>query len=852
MSQDPIHLLLIEDDPGDADLFQEILEEAENSNFTVTWVDRLAAALERLELELYDLILADLSLPDSHGLETFIRLYAKVPQLPIVVLSGSDDESIVVRALQEGAQDYLVKGTADSNLIIRSIRYAIERKQVQLALQASEERYILAARGANDGLWDWHLELNFVYFSPRWKAMLGMDETEESDEISEWFQRVHPDDHELLLLELNAHLDGRTPHLEIEYRIRHEDGHYLWVLCRGLAVCKPDGRAYRIAGSQTNITRRRMAEDKLKHDALHDGLTGLPNRSFFVERLTNAIDRRENEAYDFAVLFLDLDRFKVINDSLGHLIGDKLLIGVTRRLRACVRDKDTLARFGGDEFVILLEDLKDVQMAEALAERIQHQLAQPYMIDGNQVFTSSSIGIAVNTHQYDQAEDILRDADTALYEAKAAGRARHVVFETDQFKSALARWNMENSLRQALEKDEMLVFYQPFVSLKTGQIVGAEALVRWQHPELGLLSPKDFIPLAEETGLILPLGKWLLQSACRQLNRWHEAGFTSLRIAVNISSPQIRDENLVTLVQEVLAETAVPPYSLELEITEVGEIGISSHHVSVLSRLHDLGVSISVDDFGLDSSLNCLKHLPVDTLKIDQSFVRGMEQDERDRAIIKAIIALARSLGLRVVVEGVEAEEQLLFLHSQFCDEIQGFLFSDPLLAHFMTELLESKDVYQLRLNKTHDSMTASAHAHADQNVSYALVDEELTIITSNPRTADWSAVSVETVAGLPIQEVFPELVGTEQTLLNLLYNQADEPVETPRIHRQIFRSTPGSLGRYFDLRVATFHGTTTTLLIIIADVTDKARLEFMLNQERNELRLLMAKYKEIEQKLGK
>lgn len=851
MSQDLIHLLLIEDDPGDADLFREILEEAEDKHFIITWVDRLQTALEHLEEEFFDLILSDLSLPDSHGLETFVRLYARVPQLPIVVLSGSDDENIVVRALQEGAQDYLVKGTADSNLIVRSIRYAIERKQVQLALQASEERYFLAARGANDGLWDWHRELNILYFSPRWKAMLGMDEAKEISDISEWFLRAHPDDYAMLQAEIQAHLDGETPHLEVEYRIRHEDGRYLWVLCRGLAVRKGDGQAYRIAGSQTDITRRRLAEDKLKHDALHDGLTGLPNRVLFVERLALAMEKHRTQDYNFAVLFLDLDRFKVINDSLGHLIGDKLLINVTRRLRTCVQEEDTLARFGGDEFVILLENMQGVRTAEELAERIQHRLEQPFIIDENRLFTSSSIGIAISNRQYKLPEDMLRDADTALYAAKNAGRARHVIFEADKFASVLTRWSMENSLRQALENDEMLVFFQPFVSLKSGHIVGAEALLRWQHPELGLLSPNDFIPLAEETGLILPLGQWLLRSACHQLKEWHEAGFTSLRIAVNISSPQIRDEDLVTLVQQVLAETAVPPYSLELEVTEVRAIEKSNRHVSVLSRLHELGVRISVDDFGLDSSLNCLKRLPVDTLKIDQSFVRGMNEDERNRAIIKAIIAMARSLGLRVVVEGVETEEQLLFLHGQYCDEIQGFLFSYPLPAHFMTELMQSKDIYHLRLNKTHNSLAASANAHAAQNVGYALVDEDLNILTSNPPTAEWSAVQVENVAGLPLGAVFPELVGTEKTLLNLLHRQPGDPVETPRLQRQIFRSTANSFGRYFDLRVETFHGAATTLLIIITDVTDNARLEFMLHQERNELRLLMTKYKEIEEKLG-
>lgn len=852
MPQETISLLLIEDDPIDADLFQEILDDAENSNFIITWVQRLQVALEKLDQEYFDLILSDLSLPDSHGPETFIRLNAHSPHLPIVVLSGSDDETLAVKALQEGAQDYLVKGKANGSLIIRSLRYAIERKQAQQALQASEERYTLTARGANDGLWDWHLDLNIAFFSSRWKAMLGFGEDEMNDHISEWFKRVHPGDYKSLLQAVGDHIIGKTPHLESEYRIRHKDGRYLWVLCRGLAVRKPNGRAYRIAGSQTDITRRHIAEQKLKHDALHDTLTRLPNRTLFTDRLTTAIHKHQNESsYNFAVLFLDLDRFKVINDSLGHLVGDKLLISATRRLRSCLRTNDTLARFGGDEFVILLNTFEDTQTVEQIANTIHRELEQPFIIDGHHLFTSASIGIAVGSRRYDQPEDMLRDADTAMYAAKAGGRARHVIFEMGQFKMALARLSMENSLRQALDNDEMFIFYQPFVSLKTGQIVGAEALLRWQHPEYGLLMPKDFIPLAEETGLILPLGQWLLRNATRQLSQWHASGFTSLRIAVNVSTPQIRDEDLITLVQEVLEETAVPPYSLELEITEVTAVENNSHHISVLNRLHNLGVSISMDDFGLDSSLNCLKKLPVDTLKIDQSFVHGMDQDGRDQAIIKAIIAMSRSLGIRVIVEGVENEDQLIFLHGEYCDEIQGFLFSHPVPAKFMTELLESKDIYHLRLNKTHDSLAASIQDQAAQGVSYALVDEFLTIVTSNPPMAPWSAVRGRTVEGLPLSDVFPELVGTEQTLLNLIHQQPDDPIEPSRIYHQIYRSSNDSFGRYFDLRIETFQGAANTLLVIVTDITDKARLESMLQQERNDLRLLMAKYKEVEEKLN-
>ena len=855
MNSKKIRILLIEDDPGDADLFQELLLE-EDDTFDVTWVDRLQTGLLQLDQNQFDIILSDLSLPDSHGAETFIRLYAHAPHMPIVMLSGSGAENIALKALQEGAQDYLVKGEVDSKLIVRALRYAIERKHVQIALQESEERYILAARGANDGLWDWHLESEYVYFSPRWQAMLGLDEADISSDLSEWLERVHPEDADALRSDLTAHIEGKTPHFENEHRIQHKDGRYLWVLCRGLAVRRADGHAYRFAGSQTDITRRRAAEEKLKHDALHDALTGLPNRTYFVARLTQSMARNQNEPdYNYAVLFLDLDRFKVINDSLGHLIGDALLISVARRLETCLRPEDSLARFGGDEFVILLNDMPNTLLAREIANRIQRQLGLPFKIEGHRLFTSASIGIATGTRQYVQPEDLLRDADTAMYEAKASGKARHAVFETDQFKMALARWNMENSLRQALENDEIVVYYQPFVSLKTGQIVGAEALLRWEHPEYGLLPPEEFIPLAEETGLILPLGQWLLRTACQQVKQWHKMGFTFFRIAVNVATPQIRDDDLVTMVQTMLADTAVPPHALELEVTEVNAIEKNNEHIDVLRQLHNLGISISVDDFGLDSSLYCLKRLPVTTLKVDQTFVRSMNQNDRDQAIIRAIIAMAHSLSLRVIAEGVETEDQLVFLHEHYCDEIQGYLFSRPVPAATLTELLQSHDLYSLKLNRSHEALTASIHAQATEDVGYALVDKDLTIISSNALMADWSDIQTETLDGYTLTEVLPELVGAEQVLRLLLQEQAENMVEDtldiPRVYRQIYRSSADTFGRYFDLRVEAFHAAEATLLVIITDVTEKARLEFMLRQERNELRLLMAKYKEIEEELG-
>ena len=853
MAKEKIRILLIEDDPGDADLLQEILQEDSENPFIVTWVERLKDGLEQLKQFEFDLVLSDLSLPDSHGSETFTKLSTQASHLPIVVLSGSSKEEIAMQALQEGAQDYLVKGEIDHKLIVRALRYAIERKQVQLALRQSEERYILAARGANDGLWDWDLVKERVYFSPRWKQMLGYTEAEISDDIAEWFERVHPDDEPYLQEDLVAHFQGKTEHFENEHRLQHKDGSYLWILCRGFAVRNAKNEPERIAGSQTDITRRRMAEQQLKHEALHDALTGLPNRVYFVEELNIAIARTKvDEAYRFAVLFLDLDRFKIINDSLGHLVGDKLLIEVSRRLETCLRSRDTLARFGGDEFVILLNDIKGVKDAQDVADRIHYLLERPFELAEQKLFTSTSIGIALGYQQYQLPEDLLRDADTAMYEAKANGKARHVLFDTGQHKLAFSRWNLETDLHQAVAKNEMVIYYQPIVSLTSGAIVGSEALLRWQHPKHGLLSPDSFIPLAEESGLILSLGEWSIWNTCRQLQIWHQMGYPSLRVAVNVSARQLRDQNLPELIEEVLAETAVPPHCLELEMTEVSSIENNSDAIEMLEQLHKMGLRISMDDFGLDTSLHSLKRLPVDTIKIDQSFVRGtVEQDVKEVAIIRAIIAMGHSLGLNVIAEGVETEDQLLFLHGYDCNEIQGFLFSRPVAAETMTELLKNHDTFRLKLAKNSNSLKSSIHAQASQNVGYALVNNNMTILSHNAIFAQWANLDNQLLSEASILDIFPELIGIEDSIQEMIQNDSKNTIEIPRIYRQVHRSADDSFGNYFDLNVEPFQEAVATILVTVVDVTEEARLEFALRQELNELRLLMNKYREAEAKLG-
>ena len=841
MSDIPIRILLIEDDPEDADLLQEILGESSNHSFMLEWVDRLQTGLERLSQGGIDMVLTDLSLPDSQGVETFTRIYAHAPTMPIVVLSGLDDETVAVKAVHEGAQDYLVKGEMNNNLLVRALRYAMERQRVQEALRESEERYALAARGANDGLWDWDLITNEMYYSPRWKTMLGYGEQNEiGHSPNEWFDRVHPDDLMLLQRDLEAHLAGLTSHFKFEHRILHKDGAYRWVLCRGLAVYDSEGKAYRMAGSQTDSTRRKEAEERLRYEALHDSLTGLPNRSLFIERLEKAFARaKQRQGYLFAVLFLDLDRFKIINDSQGHMIGDQLLMAVARRLQTCLRPNDTLARFGGDEFVILLDDLRDTDEVQRVADRVLGRLTLPFDLKGTETFTSVSIGITVHNANYERPEELLRDADTAMYQAKATGKARYELFDTDQHARVAARWRLETALRQAVERQEFEVYYQPIISLFSGRIEGVEALLRWRHPQRGLLAPDEFISLAEETGLIIPIGEWLLHTACTQTRHWQTAGFTPLRVAVNVGPAQFRDQDLAMLVEEALARSGLSPQSLELEIVESIPMKHSDLEITTLRRLRAMGVQISIDDFGLGSSLDCLKYIPLNTLKIDQSFVGGMLENEDDAAIISAIIAMAHRLDLKVIAEGVETEQQLAFLLSQRSDEVQGFLFSQPVPAAELTRLLQVGDLNLLQLHNRSSAFEQIIHSQAMRDIGYALVDENLTVLTASATMHQWLGGTPNELVDRYLPDLFPELVGIEPVLNQMLPDKSD-PVTIPKIYRQLYRSSAGGSERYFDLRVEPFRAAGATLLVIMTDVTEQAYLEFALRQERNELRLKM------------
>jgi diguanylate cyclase (GGDEF)-like protein/PAS domain S-box-containing protein len=531
--------------------------------------------------------------------------------------------------------------------------------------------------------------------------MLGFKEDEFQDSLEEWMSRVHSDDASQLQSALHSHLAGNTIHFESEYRIKNKQGIDRWMLCRGLAVRDGTGTAYRMAGSQTDITDHKKAEERLAHDAMHDGLTRLPNRTLFLDRLSQRLEHSKRHKGDrFAVMFLDIDRFKVINDSLGHVIGDRFLITIAQRLQSCLRPNDTISRLGGDEFAILLDEIRDVGDAIRVADRIQARMMDDTLLGTVSRSSTTSIGITIFNHNYSEPQEMLRDADSAMYRAKSMGGARYQIFDVEMYKNAVALLQMETELKHAVENHEWLVYYQPIVSVGSGTITGMEALIRWNHPNRGIIPPAEFITLAEESGLIIPIGEYVLREACRRVKTLRETRFPDFWVSVNLSGRQFQDQNLLKSVQQILAENNLPGDCLRLEITETVAMQDIEYSIKILRRIEKMGIHISLDDFGNGySSFGYLKRFPLKSLKIDRSFIRDLAADTNSEAITSAIISLAHTLRLSVVAEGVEMSEQLKFLKSQFCDEIQGFLFSRPLPAEMLIDVFNNKLTSQIEHN---------------------------------------------------------------------------------------------------------------------------------------------------------
>jgi diguanylate cyclase (GGDEF)-like protein/PAS domain S-box-containing protein len=566
-----------------------------------------------------------------------------------------------------------------------------ERTHAEHELKQTGARLSLAAEGANDGLWQWNLRTQEFYVSGRWRALVGLSEDATIGRPEDWLTRVHADDVVGLKAALEAHLAGHTEVFLHEHRVRHENGDYRRFLCRGLAVKGAPRRRHRIAGSFTDTTEHAMAQEQLRSVGFLDPLTGLVNRGIFVEGLGRRLDELKPRRFanSFAVLYLDLDRFKIVNDSLGHLVGDELLVAVSRRLELCLRPGDALARLGGDEFAILLSGLGDDSQANAIAFRIQDALRAPFAIGGREVFTSASIGVAFGPSGYTSPDEVMRDADTAMYHAKARGKARHEVFDADMHARVRDRLSLENDLRRAITSNDFEVHYQPIVSLTSGMCVGFESLIRWTRNGEAI-SPATFIPIAEELGLIEPVGTWVLQQACRTFADWQRrfpaAGLEC--ITVNVSSRQLMQHNFLRVVQQAVDKAGLKPADLRVEITETALMDRPGEAAEVLRELRNFGVKVYLDDFGTGySSLSHLHNLPVDALKIDRSFVTSLLLPGRP-AIVESILALARTLNTSVVAEGIESEVQARELERLGCTHAQGYLFSRPLSTQSAEELV--------------------------------------------------------------------------------------------------------------------------------------------------------------------
>ncbi|WP_417745770.1 putative bifunctional diguanylate cyclase/phosphodiesterase [Rosistilla oblonga] len=656
------------------DCSQRIIDALRRHEISTLDVADVAGAVSVCEAEPIAIVFVAAGLSSGEEDSVFCRLrrIRHESELAIVAVGDCDDQRLLA-ALDQGASEYLQLPTTDE-LIVARARTLLRLRHVQHAFQEAEERYFLTAQGVNDGLWDWRLDCDEAYYSPRWSEILGLDASQLLNRPADLRDRIHSEDRASFETHLQSHLQGKTPHFEIEVRLRHQDGNFLWMFCRGKAVPATDGIAARISGSMTDITVGKVA----------DPVTGLPNRVLFKRRIQRSLQAyREQQGPPFAVMYVDLDNFKMVNDTLGHDAGDRLLISVARRLEGSVRTSESVvARLGGDEFALLVENIQSVEEAQDVADRILRNFQSPFPLgEAREVFASLSLGISIASERCETSDKILYEADAAMYEAKSQGKSCARLFAPYMRENASSRLQLERDLRQALECNEFELNFQPLVRLPTRDLVGFEALIRWRHPQMGMVLPANFIALAEETGLIVPISLWVLRQACQQQVEWKRQfpDLRCLKISINVSRRQVMHSDLTADLAEVIAETGIAPRELKLEISESTIMEDAEHGIGLLNDLRRLGVEVAIDDFGTGfSSLSCLHRLPLDSLKIDQSFVGTMASSRESRMIVGTIIALAEQLGLDVVAEGIETELQQNLLSEMGCVLGQGFLYSPP------------------------------------------------------------------------------------------------------------------------------------------------------------------------------
>lgn len=676
-------ILILEDIPDDAELAMRELRRAEIS-FQSKRVETKEGFLEALREFEPDVILSDFNLPQFNALEALGLLKELKNETPFILYTGSLTEEVAVECMKDGAADYILKSSlkrlpsAVLNALEKSEARKAEKKAMD-ALRESENKLRTLIESMTEGLLqvDTNDRIQFVN-----KCFCEMvDYTEEELIGTDWSRLLFDEERDLIKQISDSRGKGLNDTYEI--RLQKKSGEILWMIVGGAPIKNAEGATIGWIGTFTDITDRKRAEEQLLYDAFHDGLTGLANRALFMDHLQMTIARgRSRHSNHYAVLFLDLDRFKIINDSLGHAKGDELLKFIARRLESCIRTGDLVARLGGDEFVILLTELVEANEVILVAERILEELKTPFNLGGREIYITTSIGITLSESGHTRAEDMLRDADIAMYRAKAKGRAQYQVFNQEMHEDASKQLQIETEMRRALEKGEFCLYYQPIVQLESNRLVGVEALVRWNHPTRGTVSPMEFIPAAEENGLILPLGSWILSESCRQLREWQKRNplASRLTVSINLSFKQFSQLDLVKEVSSIIEKTGVDPRCLKFEVTESHIMENSEIAVAIMNRLREIGAEISLDDFGTGySSLSYLHRLPIDYLKIDRSFVTRMIESRENAEIVRTIIKLGQNLKMKVIAEGIETPEQLEQLQSLNCEFGQGYLFSKPL-----------------------------------------------------------------------------------------------------------------------------------------------------------------------------
>ncbi len=679
-------VMVIDDDPMVRMLMVEALHEA---NFNVIEASDGHAGLAMFVEHKPALILADLQMPgmDGYSFCKSLRAFPDGKDVPIVVVTGVDDVESIERAYDCGATDFIIK----------PIKWAIFRHRVQYilrfskAMQSAQQSSNLLAeaqRVAKLGNWTWDMDGKQLFVSEESYRIFGVPRVAPEVFHKLLINSVHQDDKNAFDIAVQKAIDGES--LDIAFKACLSNGEEKTVLMHFDSSAEHLDPGHRVFGTIQDISEQRRAEESIRELAYYDSITGLPNRDLFKEHLSMAMHQASRNREKLAVMFLDLDKFKRINDSLGHEAGDKLLKIVSERLHESVRSTDvasrglsdmgtSLARLGGDEFTVMLSGLHGVEHVELIAQRILERIAEPVMLSGNRVSVSSSIGIAVYPEDGEDIATLLKNADAAMYKVKSQGRNGVFFYDDAMRRQSHDRLQLESELHEAIEQDQLTLFYQPKVDAQTCRVLGFEALVRWIHPKRGMVSPIDFIPVAEDSGLIIPMGIWIIKAACQQYQQWCSAGDPQISISVNLSAHQFADENLLSAIRDILEETDMPAQFLEFEITETVLMQDADAALKILNEMKAMGLKISIDDFGTGySSISYLKHFPADVLKIDRAFVKDLPDDEQDATITNAIILLAKALNLGIVAEGVETEAQLQWMRDKACDQIQGYFFSPP------------------------------------------------------------------------------------------------------------------------------------------------------------------------------